>query len=144
MPTNLEDGGLWMHLQDDGHIILKTKNESGEYIPLYPETRASYVKDVNGKSLQRWIYQHYFERDDVKITFKDEDPVFSFIATLADRDEEIVVAKNVITDSMNISGKRVSEFTAYDDTGVYVMYRCKYVEQKYNAYNIDVTPEVII
>lgn len=142
IPTNLENGGIWMHLQDDGHVILKTKDENGEYVPMYPETQADYVKDANGKSLQRWIYQHYFDRDDVKITFKDEDPVFSFIATLVD--SEIIVAKNIITDSVNTNGKRVSEFTAYDDTGIYVMYRCKRVEQKYDNYNVDSVPEVII
>lgn len=142
-PANLEDGGLWMHLQEDGHIILKTKDENGQYVPMYPETQASYVKDATGKSLQRWIYQHYFERDDVKVTFKDEDPVFTLTATLTSN-ENVVVARHVITDNVAINGQKVSEFTAYDDTGVYVMYRTKTSEtwnDNYNAYSV---PEVII
>lgn len=143
IPANLEDGGIWMHLQDDGHIILKTKDENGDYVPMYPETQASYVKDANGKSIQRWIYQHYFEREDIKTTFKDEDPVFSLTGTLLSNDR-VVVVKHTITDSSSINGQKVHEFTAYDETGVYVMYRYKKVETKYDNYNMDIVPEVIV
>lgn len=143
IPTNLEDGGIWMHLQDDGHIILKTKDESGQYVPMYPETYASYIKDATGKSLQRWIYQHYFERDDIKITFVDEDPVFTLTATLLSN-PNIVVAKHTITDSVAVNGQKVHEFTAYDETGVYVMYRTKMVDTWNNNYNYHSVPEVII
>ena len=143
IPANLEDGGIWMHLQDDGHIILKTKDENGDYVPMYPETKASYVKDASGKSIQRWIYQHYFEREDIKTTFKDEDPVFSLTGTLLSNDR-VVVVKHTITDSSSINGQKVHEFTAYDETGVYVMYRYKKVETKYDNYNMDIVPEVIV
>lgn len=143
IPYNLEDGGIWMHLQDDGHIILKTKDENGRYVPMYPETYASYVKDATGKNLQRWIYQHYFEREDVKVTFTDEDPVFTLTATLLSN-ENIVVAKHTITDSVAVNGQKVHEFTAYDETGVYVMYRTKMVDTWSNNYNYHSVPEVII
>lgn len=142
-PTNLENGGLWMHLQEDGHVIIKTKDENGEYIPVYPETKAEYVKDATGKSVQRWIYQHYFERDDVKVTFKDEDPVFTLTATLLSN-ENIVVAKHTITDSVATNGQKVHEFTTYDETGVYIMYRTKMVDTWSNNYNYHSVPEVII
>ena len=132
-----------MHLQDDGHIILKTKDENGEYVPMYPETQASYVKDATGKSLQRWIYQHYFEREDIKVTFKDEDPVFTLTATLLSN-PNVVIARHVITDSTAATGQKVSEFTAYDDTGIYVMYRTKTIETWEDNYNSYSVPEVIV
>lgn len=143
IPDNLEDGGIWMHLQDDGHIIIKTKDENGEYIPMYPETQASYVKDVQGKSLQRWIYQHYFERDDVKIEFEDTDPVFTLTAKLLSN-EKVVVAKHIITDSVLTNKQKVHEFTAYDETGVYVMYRTKIVDTWENNYKVSSVPAVIM
>lgn len=41
---HLESFGLWVHIQDDGHVILKTPN--GElYNALYPETKTDYVFD---------------------------------------------------------------------------------------------------
>ena len=143
IPYNLEDGGIWMHLQEDGHIILKTKDENGEYIPMYPETQASYVKDATGKSLQRWIYQHYFERDDVKIEFEDTDPVFTLTAKLLSN-EKVVVAKHIITDSVLTNKQKVHEFTAYDETGVYVMYRTKIVDTWENNYKVSSVPAVIM
>lgn len=143
IPDNLEDGGIWMHLQDDGHIILKTKDANGEYIPMYPETQASYVKDATGKSLQRWIYQHYFERDDVKIEFEDTDPVFTLTAKLLSN-EKVVVAKHIITDSVLTNKQKVHEFTAYDETGVYVMYRTKIVDTWENNYKVSSVPAVIM
>ena len=143
LPDNLENGGIWMHLQDDGHVVMKTQNSDGSYEVLYPETQASYVKDATGKSLQRWIYQHYFERDDIKVTFTDEDPVFTLTATLLSN-ENIVVAKHVITDSVVINGQKVHEFTAYDETGVYVMYRSKIVDTWENNYKVSSIPEVIV
>lgn len=143
IPDNLEDGGIWMHLQDDGHIILKTKDENGEYIPMYPETQASYIKDATGKSLQRWIYQHYFERDDVTIEFEDTDPVFTLTAKLLSN-EKVVVAKHIIIDSVLTNKQKVHEFTAYDETGVYVMYRTKIVDTWENNYKVSSVPEVIM
>lgn len=143
IPTNLENGGIWMHLQDDGHIILKTKNENGEYVPMYPETQASYVKDANGKSVQRWIYQHYFEREDVKIEFEDTDPVFTLTARLLSN-ENIIVAKHTITDSVSTNKQKVHEFTAYDETGIYVMYRTKIVDTWENNYKVSSVTEVIM
>ena len=123
IPTNLEEGGIWMHMQDDGHIVMKTKNSDGEYVVMYPETQASYVKDATGTSLQRKIYQHYFERDDVMVTLTDTDPVFTTKATLLGSGS-IVVAEATLTDNSDVDGTMTREFTAYDETGVYVMYRC--------------------
>ena len=143
IPDNLEDGGIWMHLQDDGHIILKTKNENGEYVPMYPETHANYVKDATGKSIQRWIYQHYFERDDIKIEFVNTDPVFTFTAKLLSN-ENIVIAKYIVTDSIITNGQKVHEFTAYDETGIFVMYRTKTVDTWINNYKVSSVPEVIM
>lgn len=144
IPVNLEEGGIWMHMQDDGHIIIKTKNADGEYVTMFPETQASYVKDATGVSLQRKIYQHYFDRDDVKVTMTDTDPVYTTTATLL-TNEAIVVAQSVLTDATDENGTMTEEFTVYDETGVYVMYKCV------NTYTIDDeagiytrTPEVII
>lgn len=133
MPTNLESGGLWMDLQEDGHVVIKTKSTDGTYSVLYPETKAEYIKDAVGESLQRKIYQHYFERDDVKLTFNDDEPVFSCVATLTSNDS-IVVAKATLTDIVTDDKKQdVLEFTCYDDTGVYVMYKTKRVGTQTNS-----------
>lgn len=142
-PENLEDGGIWMHLQDDGHIILKTKNESGDYVPMQPETKASYVVDDAGTSLQRKIYQKYFDRDDVKVRLVDNDPIFTITASLLNN-ENVVIAKSTITDISDENTQYVEEFTCYDETGVYVMYKCKkqYVDNGDNTF--DIIPEVII
>ena len=40
--------------------------------------------------------------------------------------------------------QKVHEFTAYDETGVYVMYRTKMVDTWNNNYNYHSVPEVII
>lgn len=114
IPVNLEEGGIWMHMQDDGHIIIKTKNADGEYVTMFPETQASYVKDATGVSLQRKIYQHYFDRDDVKVTMTDTDPVYTTTATLL-TNEAIVVAQSVLTDATDENGTMTEEFTVYDE-----------------------------
>lgn len=142
IPSNLEHGGIWMHLQDDGRVVLKTKDENGNFAAMYPETYAEYIKDTNGQTLQKWLYQRYFDRDDVKITFEDNDPVFKLTATLLTTG--IVVAEHTITDSVNMNGKKVHHFTAYDDeTGKYVMYRYKKTETLHSNYLIDIIPEVV-
>ena len=143
IPDNLESGGLWMHMQDDGHVQIKTQNSDGTYSVLYPETYASYVKDASGKSMQKWICQHYFEREDVKVMFTDKDPVFTRTATLLSN-ENIVVAKHVITDNLIVGGQRIHEFTAYDDTGVYIMYQTKMIETWTDNYTSYLVPEVIV
>lgn len=144
IPTNLEEGGIWMHMQDDGHIVMKTKNSDGEYVVMYPETQALYVKDAAGTSLQRKIYQHYFERDDVMVTLTDTDPVFTTKATLLGSGS-IVVAEATLTDNSDVDGTMTREFTAYDETGVYVMYRCVdhyTMDEETGIYTR--TPEVIV
>jgi len=143
IPDNLESGGLWMHLQDDGHVQIKTQNSDGTYSVLYPETYASYVKDASGKNLQNWICQHYFERNDVKVMFTDEDPVFTRTATLLS-DESIVVARQSIIDNLVSGGQKIHEFTAYDDSGIVVMYHTKRVETWTDNYTYYSVPEVIV
>lgn len=145
MPTNLENGGLWMDLQDDGHVVIKTKSTDGTYSTLYPETKAEYIKDATGESLQRKIYQHYFERDDVKLSFVDEEPVFTCTATLLSN-ENIVVAKATLTDVVTDEAKQdVMEFTCYDDTGVYVMYKVKIVGTQIDGgQTYETVPEVLM
>ena len=110
-------------MQDDGHIIMKTKNEAGEYVTLMPETQAKYVFDEVGESLQKKIYRHYFDRDDVKITMVETDNVYTTTATHLNT--TIDVAKAVMTDNLDVDGTATEEFTVYDETGVYVMYKCK-------------------
>lgn len=122
-PTNLANGGVWLHLQDDGRVVMKTKQQNGEFIAIYPETKANYITSANGENLQRLIYQHTFDRDDVDISvspFVNDDMV-----TLAKlkSNPSIVVATNVTTDTMEVNNQMTSEFTVYDNTGVYVMYK---------------------
>ena len=147
---NLEDGGLWLHIQDDGHVIMRTKDESDEYNPLYPETQAKYVIDAAGANLQTKIYQHYFERDDVITTLSsnDNETVYTSLAKLISN-PNIVVAKEIVTNNLeindvNIEDQWISEFTAYDETGVYVMYKCRCIFNEYADGSFDKTPEVII
>lgn len=142
-PNNLEDGGLWIHTQDDESAILKTKNENGEYIPIHPQTKSDYVKDANGESLQRKIYRNYFDRDDIKILLNDSAPVYTRTAVLSNNNS-IVVAKEIMTDTLDENGKVTKEYTAYDETGVYVMYKSIEVFTDYGDGNYDTTTEVII
>ena len=141
-PVNLEDGGLWLHMQDDGHIIMKTKNEAGEYVALMPETQAKYVFDEVGESLQKKIYRHYFDRDDVKITMVETDNVYTTTATLLNT--TIDVAKAVMTDNLDVDGTATEEFTVYDETGVYVMYKCKKTYTDNGSGTQTCTPEIIV
>lgn len=143
IPVNLAEGGMWLHMQDDGHIIIKTKSEDGTFTTLYPETQASYVFDATGESLQRKIYRNYFDRDDIKILLNNSDPVYTRTAVLASNNS-IIVAKEVTTDTLDENGKVTTEYTAYDETGVYVMYKCKEVLTDYGDGNYDTTIEVII
>lgn len=142
-PDYLDDGGIWLHTQENDGIIIKTKNSDGEFVAMYPETQASLVKDVTGGNMQDWIYRHYFERDDVKVTYKDEDPVFTFTASLVSNGN--VVAKYVVTDETNISGKKYSSFTAYDETGRNApLYKFNKIETVHDKYNIEIVPEVLV
>lgn len=143
IPTALEEGGIWLHMQDDGHIIIKTKNADGEYVTMFPETQASYVKDATGASLQRKIYQHYFDRDDVRVVLQDNDPVYTTQAFLLGT--SIKVAEATLTDNSDVDNTMIREFTAYDETGNYVMYRCvdTYTMDEENGTYMRV-PEVII
>ena len=122
MPINLEDGGLWMHLQDDGHVILKTKDASGTYKVIHPETQAKYIFDATGTNLQRKLYQNYFERDDVTVTTEENNNVITITATLHNN-QAIIVAKMVQSDNLDTDSTVVTEYTAYDETGIYVMYK---------------------
>lgn len=141
-PSTLEQGGIWLHLQEDGRVIIKTRNETGEYTTLHPETKAEYVSDSTGKSLQRWIYQNYFERDDVTVDYVDEDPIFTFTVTNA---SGIRVAQYMITDSVITTGTKVHEMTAYDEeTGETVLYKTKTVDTWKDNYNMSSVTEVIM
>lgn len=119
---HLESFGLWVHIQDDGHVILKTPN--GElYNALYPETKTDYVFDQSGKSLQETLYQMYFNRDDVITTITEADNIYTSIAKL--KENEIIVAKNIITDSFDDSNTIIDELFIYDETGVNLLYHLK-------------------
>lgn len=143
IPYNLEEGGIWLHMQDDGHIVMKTKNSEGRFVAMYPETQAVYVNDVTGENLQRKIYRNYFDRDDIKILCNDSDLVCTRTAVLASNNS-IVVAKEIMTDTLDENGKVTKEYTAYDESGVYVMYKCKKVLTDYGNGTSDTTIEVII
>ena len=54
-PANLADGGLWLHEQEDGSILLKIRNQDGTFSVYYPATEAKYVKDSSGHNLQELI-----------------------------------------------------------------------------------------
>ena len=138
-PAFLEEGGLWLHVQNDGHVILKTKVGSG-YMSYMPETEANYVFDNTGTSLQKKIYQHYFERDDVEVTIKDNDPVYTMEARLIDTDEnDVIVARVVLTE--NADGTETEVFTTFDEYGENPTYQCTRVyKQVGNVYYI--TPSV--
>lgn len=138
-PAFLEEGGLWLHVQNDGHVILKTKVGSG-YMSYMPETEATYVFDNTGTSLQKKIYQHYFERDDVEIKITDNEPVYTMEARLIDTDENnVIVARAVLTE--NEDGTETEVFTTFDEYGVSPTYQCTRIyKQIGNVYYI--TPSV--
>lgn len=142
-PNNLDDGGLWLHMQEDGHVILKTKNETGEYLTVYPEVQASYVLDASGENLQRKIYRHYFERDDVTTHYKEDGNVYTGQAKLISN-PAVTVAKWIMTDTSEEDGRYTEEFTVYDETGVYIVYKTKrvFIENEDGSY--DCMPEVIV
>ena len=142
VPSTLEQGGIWLHLQDDGRVIIKTRDDAGDYVSLHPETKASYVTDINGKSLQRWIYQNYFEREDVIVNFEDADPVFTFTAT---NTSGIVVARYVVTDSVLTNSQKVHEYFVYDEeTGETVLYATKTTDTWDGNYKMSSVTEVIV
>lgn len=148
MPNTLEEGGLWLQLQEDGHVLMKKRTANGKFETIYPEVMADYVKDVTGQSLQKKIYQHYFERDDVKTKLSiqnnaDNTSVYTSTATLLSN-PEIVVAKCVATDKLDVDGTCVEEFTCYDETGILIMYKCKRVLTENEDGSFEVIPEVII
>lgn len=145
IPDNLENGGLWMHVQEDStdegdHVVIKTQDSDGSYKELYPETKASYVTDSNGKSLQRWIYQNYFEREDVVVNFVDEDPVFTFTATNING---VVVARYTITDSVATNKQKVHELVAYDEETAEILYYTKTTDTWDGNYKVSSVTEVI-
>ena len=145
IPDNLENGGLWMHVQEDStdegdHVVIKTQDSDGSYKELYPETKASYVTDSNGKSLQRWIYQNYFEREDVVVNFADEDPVFTFTATNING---VVVARYTITDSVATNKQKVHELVAYDEETAEILYYTKTTDTWDGNYKVSSVTEVI-
>lgn len=148
IPDTLEEGGLWLQLQDDGHVLMKKRTTGGEFETIYPEVMADYVKDATGQSLQKKIYQHYFERDDVKTKLSiqnnaDNTSVYTSTATLLSN-PEIVVAKCVATDKLDVDGTYVEEFTCYDETGILIMYKCKRVLTENEDGSYTIVPEVII
>ena len=142
-PDTLEEGGLWLHLQDDGHIVMKKRNSDNTFEPIYPETFAAYVKDVTGQSLQRKIYQHYFDRDDIQIKIIESGNVYTYTATLL-TDPNITVATRVATDHLDSDKTCTEELTCYDETGVFVMYKCKTVLTVYEDGSYTMVPTVII
>lgn len=122
-PTNLANGGVWLHLQDDGRVVIKTKQQNGEFIAIYPETKAEYITSTNGENLQRLIYQHTFDRDDVDVSVSAVVNDTMTVSAKLKNNPSITVATNVVTDTTDINKQMVSEFTVYDNTGVYVVYK---------------------
>ncbi len=122
-PSNLVEGGLWLHLQGNGRVIMKTKQSDGSFVTMYPETKASYITSTDGVDLQDLIYQHTFDRDDINVSVSPF--VNDEMVTLAKlkSNSSIVVATNVTTDTIDTNNQMTSEFTVYDNTGVYVMYK---------------------
>lgn len=148
VPNTLEEGGLWLQLQEDGHVLMKKRTTDGKFETIYPEVMADYVKDITGQPLQKKIYQHYFERDDVKTKLSiqnnvDKTSVYTSTATLLSN-PEIVVAKCVTTDKLDVDGTCVEEFTCYDETGILIMYKCKRVLTENEDGSYTSVPEVII
>lgn len=148
IPDTLEEGGLWLQLQEDGHVLMKKRTANGQFETIYPEVLADYVKDVTGQPLQKKIYQHYFERDDVKTKLSiqnnaDNTSIYTSTATLLSN-PEIVVAKCVTTDKLDVDGTCVEEFTCYDETGILIMYKCKRVLTENEDGSYTSVPEVII
>ena len=148
IPDTLEEGGLWLQLQEDGHVLMKKRTANGQFETIYPEVLADYVKDVTGQPLQKKIYQHYFERDDVKTKLSiqnnaDKTSVYTSTATLLSN-PKIVVAKCVTTDKLDVDGTCIEEFTCYDETGILIMYKCKRVLTENEDGSFEVIPEVII
>lgn len=142
-PNFLEEGGLWLHLQNDGHVILRTKDDKGYYSTLYPETYAKYIFDETGANLQKKIYQHYFNRDDVMIEFLDTAPTYTMTAYLVDN-PNVVVAKSVLTDNSLVNGTKIEEFTTYDETGVFITYQNKRTYTAHGNGRHTINSEVIV
>jgi len=143
-PTNLANGGVWLHLQDNGRVVMKTKQENGEFIAIYPETKAEYIRSANGENLQRMIYQHTFDRDDIDVTVSAViDDVMTTSAKLKSN-PSIVVVTNVTTDTMDTNNQMTSEFTVYDNTGVYVMYKTTTTITENEDESLTITKTVII
>ena len=122
-PIRLSDGGVWLHLQEDGRVVMKTKQQNGDFIVIYPETKADYIRSADGVNLQRLIYQHAFDRDDVDVTSSDIVNDVMTVSAKLKSNSNITVATNVITDTSDVDNKITSEFTVYDNTGVYVVYK---------------------
>ena len=127
---------------------MKKRTANGQFETIYPEVLADYVKDVTGQPLQKKIYQHYFERDDVKTKLSiqnnaDNTSIYTSTATLLSN-PEIVVAKCVTTDKLDVDGTCIEEFTCYDETGILIMYKCKRVLTENEDGSYTSVPEVII
>lgn len=138
---HLESFGLWVHIQDDGHVILKTPNNQ-EYNILYPETQANYVFSVSGKSLQENLYQNYFNRDDVVTIITEENNVYTGVAKI--KNSEIIIAKNIIIDSLDTLNTVIEELFIYDESGLDLLYHLKNTTVlDDNGLTITNTPEVI-
>lgn len=60
IPDTLEEGGLWLQLQEDGHVLMKKRTANGKFETIYPEVMADYVKDATGQSLQKKILSALF------------------------------------------------------------------------------------
>lgn len=122
-PANLANGGLWMHVQDDGSILLKTRNQDGSFSMYYPATHAKYVVDSSGHNVQDVIYHHYFERDDVKVIMADNEPIQTTTATLLL--DDTVVAQSVLIDNTDEDSTMTQELIVQDETGTIILYQHK-------------------
>lgn len=120
-PQNLESDGLWLHIQSDGHVIMKTPNTDGGYSVIYPETKAKYVFDATGASLQKKLFQTYLDRDDVIVTMTESENVYTIEAKLLNN-QTVIVAREVITDNFEENNSMTDELTIYDETGIAVIY----------------------
>ena len=122
-PTGLQTDGLWVHIQEDGHVILKKVNEIGEESELYPETKASFVIDASGQQLQRKLYREYFGRDDITINIYVSEDELEYTQEAILSETEIVIARQITTDNLDTDdGNIITEFIAYDESGENIVY----------------------
>ena len=103
-PDSLNSDGLWVHIQEDGSVILKRINEAYEEYELYPQTKAEYITDASGQQLQRKLYREYFGRDDVTVRIRVSDDELQYIQEAVLNTTQVVIARQIIDDFFDNKG----------------------------------------